>query len=114
MRALTAILVLLCGGWSQVAALDCPMEAPPTAPAEDHGAAHEAMPDHGAGTEHGAPHHTDPSCGLLMACGPAVLGTSSSVTEGSPPTSATPMPGIRATRCTVFPTHDTPPPRLPV
>lgn len=131
MRRLIAILVLVGGGWAPLAALDCPMVAPPEHP---DAATHPRDPGHEPGGQERAPaaataeaghpghdpappapHHSGSDCPLMMTCGGAVLttGRSAAIREAAPTTTA---PAARRSLrlSTFFATADPPPPRLPV
>lgn len=124
MRRLIAILVLLGGGWSQLSALDCPMENPAeqahasAAPVDVDGM-HRHQADGADASDEGSrppgSHHSDSDCRLLMTCAGGILTAGRAILATSPgPISVSAVSPVDGSHDAVFLNHEPPPPRLPV
>jgi hypothetical protein len=133
MRGLIAVLVLLGGGWSQLASLDCPDRFRSLQPAPEgvegaaaaHGSghahhaydgadAHAPDPDHDP-ADPTSPHQRDDGCGVMASCGSAVLGVAPApATTASRPTLAASTPPPAPASAGPLHAQDPPPPRLVV
>lgn len=116
MRRVFAILVLVAGALSQLAAASCPMSAAAgDAQAAIGGHVHEAAEPGRASDEAPNAPVPDANCGLLVACaGAALAAAESTVTRVHLAEAATVEPARSSPWTSNFPQKDTPPPRRPV